>query len=93
MDEDDRTKRQFQQADSAVERTVATFMNSIESMLGKWQVVAPTYIVEGVLLKLCEEMTKLIDNPLLAEHMGPATLELSNALADYRDSRFVDRGV
>jgi hypothetical protein len=26
-------------------------------------------------------MTKLIDDPLLADHMGPATLKLSNALA------------
>jgi hypothetical protein len=41
------------------------------------------------LLKLCEELTKRIDaGPLL----GPAELKLSNALADYRDSRFEERG-
>jgi hypothetical protein len=40
-----------------------------------------------VLLALCEEMTRLIDDPDLANVMGEAMLKLSDALADYRGSR------
>jgi hypothetical protein len=92
MNEDRKVRREFQQADAAIERAVAAFMIKVNLMLAESQAVAPTYIVENVLLTLCEELTKLIDDPVLAEHMGPATLKLSNALADYRDSRSVDRG-
>ena len=67
-------------------------MNGIEAMFGKWEPVYSTYIVERMLLILCYRMTKLLDNPNLAEHMGPATIKLSNAMADYRDSRCVDCG-
>jgi hypothetical protein len=89
---DDSTQRQFQEADAAVDKAVADFISKIESMSEKWDAVARAYIVERGLLVLCEEMTKLIDNPDLANIMGPATLKLSNALADFRDSRFEDRG-
>jgi hypothetical protein len=82
---------QFRKADLAIERSVTEFIRTIEQMTGRWDVVAPTYIVEGVLLKLCEELTKLIDDPHLIGHLGSATLKLSNALADYRDSRWEDR--
>ena len=88
----DSTKRQFQQADAAVDEAVATFMSKIESMSGKWDAVAPAYVIERMLLVLCEEMTKLIDDPDLANIMGPAMVKLSNALADFRDSRWEDRG-
>ena len=81
------TERQFQEADAAVDRAVTAFMSKIQGMSGKWEAVAPAYIVERVLLKLCTEMTKLIDDPDLAKSMGPATIKLSNDLADYRDSR------
>ena len=41
--------------------------------------------VERVLLALCDEMTKLIDHPDIAEHsMGTAMMKLFNALANYR---------
>jgi hypothetical protein len=83
---------QLDQADAAIEKEAAAFMIQIESMLGEWEPVASTYIVEGVLLKLCDRMTKLLDDPSFAEHMGPATMKLSDAMADYRDSRYVDRG-
>ena len=92
------TKRQFKEADAAVDKAVATFIGKIELMPGKWDAVARAYIVERVLLALCHEMTKLIDtqsidDPDLVNSMGPAILKLSNALADYRDSRFEDRGI
>jgi len=66
-------------------------MSKIEQMIGKWEDVGSTYIVEGTLLALCEGMTKLIDGPPLADVASPAELKLSNALADYRDSRASER--
>ena len=84
----DSTKRQFQEADAAADKAIAAFIGKIESMSGKWDAVAPAYILERVLLRLCDEMTKLIDDPDLANSMGPAMVKLSNALADFRDSRW-----
>jgi hypothetical protein len=78
------TERQFQEADAAVDKAVATFIRKIESMSGKWGAVAPAYIVERVALGLCAEMSKLIDESKIDT---PATMRLSNALADFRDSR------
>ena len=49
-------------------------------------------MIENLLLELCEEMTKLIDTPLLVDIMGPAVMKLSNAMADFRDSRNEERG-
>jgi hypothetical protein len=31
-------------------------------------------------------MIKLADHPVIADFVGPASLRLSNALADYRDA-------
>src|SRR6478672_2990075 len=87
----DSTKRQFQEADAAADKAIAAFIGKIESMSGKWDAVAPAYILERVLLGLCDEMTKLIDDPDLANSMEPALVKLSNALADFRDSRWEDR--
>jgi hypothetical protein len=87
----DDTERQFREADAAVDKAVAVFISKIESMSGKWDAVAPAYILEGVLLTLCEELTKLIDDPDLANVMGEAMLKLSDALANFRDSRWEDR--
>jgi hypothetical protein len=81
------TERQFQEADAAVERAVAAFMSKIEPLSAKWEAVARAYIVERVLLALCEGMTKLIDDPDVANNVGPATLKLSNDLADYCDAQ------
>ena len=86
---DDSTKRQFQEADAAADKAIAAFIGKIESMSGKWDAVAPAYILERVLLGLCDETTKLIDDP--ANSMGPALVNLSDALADFRDSRWDDR--
>ena len=83
---------QLDKADAAVAREVAAFMNRIEAMFGKWEEVERKYIVERMLLILCHRMTRLIDNPNLAEHLGPETIKLCDAMADYRDSRIVDRG-
>ena len=81
------TERQFHEAEEAIERTVASFIGEINQLSGQWKAVAPAYVVQGVLLALCENVSNLIDDPKLADALlGPATLRLSNALADYRDS-------
>jgi hypothetical protein len=84
--------RQFREADAAIARAVATFISAIERIEGRWESVAPTYVIETMLMELCEKLTKLLDDPDLAASLGAAETKLSNALADYRDSRFEDRG-
>ena len=84
--------QQFEVANSAVARMVDAFMAQIESMVGKLEPFFATYILERMLLILCHRMTRLIDNPRFAQHMGPETIKLSHAMADYRESRCVDRG-
>jgi hypothetical protein len=79
------TDRQFQEADAAIKRTVADLVSRVEQLSSRWDAVAPSYIVQRALLELCTEMTKLIDDPLVADFAGPLTLKLSNAMADYRD--------
>jgi hypothetical protein len=59
-------------------------MSTIDRMMGRWEDVGGSYILEQLLLKLCEELAKRLD---AESDLGEATLQLSNALADYRDSR------
>lgn len=85
------TDRQFQAADAAIERAVTAFMSAINQMMGRWDYVPSQYILEGVLLKLSDELTKRIDKG--HPRIGPEALnKLSNALANYRDPRGKDRG-
>jgi hypothetical protein len=85
--------RQFREADAAIKSTVGTLINSIKQMMGRWESVAPTYIVQSVLLGLSEELPKLIDDPVLADRiLGSEELKLSTALADYRESHREKRG-
>jgi hypothetical protein len=86
----DKKPSQFDKADSAVARLIDAFMTQIEAMFWKLEPSYATYILERLLLILCHRMTKLLDDPRFAEHMRPATMKLSNAMADYRDSRCVD---
>jgi hypothetical protein len=88
----DEQPSQFDKADSAVARLVDAFMTRIEAMFGELEPAYATYILKRMLLILCHRMTRLLDDPRFAEHMGPETIKLSNAMADYRDSRCVDRG-
>ena len=83
----DSTKRQFQEADAAADKAIAAFIGKIESMSGKWDAVAPAYILERVLLGLCDEMTKLIDDPDLANSMGPALVEIIQCAGPFSGTR------
>jgi hypothetical protein len=55
---DRNTQQQFQAADAAIYLTVEHFLTEIEQMTGRWESVAPTYIVERLLLRLCDGLTK-----------------------------------
>jgi hypothetical protein len=67
-------------------------MRAIDRMMGRWSRVSSQIILERVLLLLCEELTKRIDDGDRFSSLGPATLRLSNALHDYRDSPGEERG-
>jgi hypothetical protein len=83
----DSTRQQFEEADEAIDRAIVTFIGKIKSTAVQWEAVAPAYVVERALLLLCEEMAKLIDDPGLANLMGPAMVKLSNSLAASYSSR------
>jgi hypothetical protein len=88
---DKKTEQQFQAADAAIERTVERFLTEIKQMTVRWESVAAGYVVERMLLRMCEGVTKLMDDPTLADIASPASLKLSNALLDYRDSLWSER--
>jgi hypothetical protein len=47
----DSIDRQFEEADAAVTQAVTRFASEIESMFGKWEAVAPPYIIQNMLLE------------------------------------------
>src|SRR6478672_12744870 len=76
-------EKQVQEADAAVTRTVTAFVSEFESMWGRWENVAPGYVIESTLLELCTELSVLA--PEIKTVAGPATVKLLDALAAYRD--------
>jgi hypothetical protein len=90
-----RSTEQFQAAEAAVQLAVRVFRRRLENIFdgcaGEWPGVAPSYILEVALVELCREMILIADDPRLVERAGPATLKLSNALADFRDSGWFER--
>ena len=50
---------------------------------GRWENVAPGYVIESTLLELCTELSVLA--PDIKTVAGPATVKLLDALAAYRD--------
>ena len=40
-------ENQIEEADTAIEQVVTTFVSEFESMWGRWEDVAPAYIVES----------------------------------------------
>ena len=77
-------EKQVQEADAAVTRAVTAFVSEFESMWGRWENVAPGYVIESTLLELCTELSVLA--PDIKTVAGPATVKLLDALAAYRDS-------
>ena len=77
-------EKQVQEADAAVTRAVTAFVSEFESIWGRWENVAPGYVIESTLLELCTELSVLA--PDIKTVAGPATVKLLDALAAYRDS-------
>jgi hypothetical protein len=85
----DSTGQKFEEVEAAVKQAVANFASEIENIFGKFDPVAPSTIVEFTLLELCEELSKRAD--LLRGMVGPATVKLLDAMAEYPDSPVGDR--
>ena len=81
-----RVRREIDKAAVAIVRAVETLLARTAAL----ESVAPDGVVENLLLTLLHEhdFAKLLDR---MAQPGPVTLQLSNALHDYRDSRFEDR--
>ena len=77
-------EKQVQEADAAVTEAVTAFVSEFESMWGRWENVAPAYVIESALLELCTELSVLA--PDIKAVASPATVKLLDALAAYRDS-------
>ena len=54
-------ERDFHEADAAVTRAVTAFVSEFESMWGRWENVAPGYVIE--MLELCTELSVLGARP------------------------------
>ena len=77
-------EKQVQEADAAITEAVSAFVSEFESMWGRWENVAPAYVIESTLLELCTELSVLSAD--IKTVGGPATVKLLDALAAYRDS-------
>ena len=80
-------EKQVQEADAAVTQAVTAFVSEFESMWGRWENVAPGYVIESTLLELCTELSVLA--PEIKTVAGPATVKLLDALTAYRDSELM----
>jgi hypothetical protein len=77
-------EKQVQEADAAIRQAVSAFVSEFESLWGRWENVAPTYVIESALLELCTELSVLAAD--IKTVAGPATVKLLDAMAAYRDS-------
>ena len=86
-----RKEAEFDRANRAIDKTAAAIIAHINKLLDRpTDVVARDYLIEGLLHALVSDhdLAAIIDRMSMP---GSATLKLSNALLDYRDSRWVDR--
>jgi hypothetical protein len=83
-------ENQIEEADAAIEQAITTFVSEFASMWGRWEDVAPAYIVESTLPDLCENLCELSDE-MKSVVRGSATAKLLDAMAAYRDSEFEHR--
>src|SRR6476620_334597 len=70
-------EKQVQAADAAVTRAVTAFVSEFESMWGRWENVAPGYVIESTLLELCTELS--VRAPDIKTVAGPGTVKLLDA--------------
>ncbi len=83
-------EKQVQEADAAVTWAVSAFVSEFESMWGKWENVAPAYVIESALLELCTELSVLA--PEIKTVAGPETVKLRDALAPTGTSELTSAG-
>ncbi len=83
----------FEKADAAVDRTTRKIAAEIEKLFKRdFGEVADYNVQDALLLKLVDVLLNLVvDKRYIPGIPGPATLRLSNALHDYRDSSSLDR--
>ena len=83
----------FEKADAAVDRAVRNIAGEIEKLFNRdFGEVADYDVQDALLLKLVDMLiNRVVDKRYIPGSPGPATLRLSNALHDYRDSQAVDR--
>lgn len=86
------TDRHFREAEAAIGRAVSAFMSAIDRIEERADRDGVSFqlVEEVMLLKLCKDLIKRLDTR--RTNIPPATLKLSNALADYRDTRWEERG-
>ena len=70
--------RQYDAADAAIERVVTAFIGRIDKMMGQWDEVHPWHVLERLLLRLCDLLSRLIDT---SGKESEAAIKLSNALS------------
>ena len=84
------TKNKFKRPTPPSPRPLGSSSASSKSMWGRWENVAPAYVIESALLELCTELSVLA--PEIKSVAGPATVKLLDALAAYRDSELTSAG-
>jgi hypothetical protein len=88
--------QQFREVEAAIDLAVDAFVSRINKITGRcggkrWEIVFASYARDSALLAISAELAKLIDDPPRSDLTGRAHLQLSNALADFRDSRATER--
>jgi hypothetical protein len=82
----------FETADRAIDQAAKGIAAELKKLLDlDIEPVSMTYRLEGLLLALLEDHDGLALFDKFYVQPGPATIKLSNALADWRDARFQDR--
>ena len=77
---------EFKEANAAIEEAALAFVEKIVEMFGKWGEVRPPVHPRDARSKNLSELLSPADDHLRPA-LGPATLKLLDALADYRDVR------
>ena len=79
---------EFVRADRAIAKTAKTITDCVTKLLDSHggSMVSGQYLLEGLLDTLLSEHDGVAAFDKWMLHLGPTTIKLSNALADWRDS-------